>query len=156
MKVLWFEFALSLRRLFRRRVQNGLMLVTFAVSVTLSLLSWSLFHTVHLSQPDFDPKGDYYIMSHVGSSAMGFRAHSSHEELEAFRKGQTVFSEFNELIFYNSLFIHIPGGEERFLGAYLTSKVMQAVGAKPLKGRLFIPADDKYGAPMVALLSQRM
>jgi hypothetical protein len=65
MNVLWFEFMLSLRRLARCKTQNGLMLVTFAVSVTLSLLSWSLFHTIFLSRPDFDPEGNYYILTNA-------------------------------------------------------------------------------------------
>ena len=59
MRTLWFEFSLTLRRLFRRPAQNGLLLATFSISVTLSVLTWSLFRTVYLSTPDFDPKGEY-------------------------------------------------------------------------------------------------
>ena len=99
MNVLWFEFMLSLRRLWRRKTQNGLMLLTFAMSVTLSLLSWSLFETVHLSQPDFDPKGDYYVMTYAGSFAMGFRQHSSRDEMEAYKAAQALFAEFHEVGF---------------------------------------------------------
>jgi len=59
MNVLWFEFMLALRRLARRKTQNGLLLMTFAVSLGLSLVSWSLFHTIFLSRPEFDPEGNY-------------------------------------------------------------------------------------------------
>ena len=156
MNVLWFEFMLSLRRLGRRKTQNGLMLLTFALSVTLSLLSWSLFQTVHLSQPDFDPKGEYYVMTYAGSFAMGFRQHSSHEEIEAYKAAATLFSEYHEIGFYNSVFIRTPGGEERFMAAFPSSGALQVVGAKPMLGRLFTPADDKRGAPAVALLSERL
>src|SRR5665213_553851 len=132
MNVLWFEFMLSLRRLARRKTQNGLMLLTFALSVTLSLLSWSLFQTVHLSQPDFDPKGEYYVMTYAGSFAMGFRQHSSLEEMEAYKSAQTLFSEFHEVGFYASMFILTPGGEERFMAAFPSSSALRIVGAKPL------------------------
>ena len=81
MNVLWFEFMLSLRRLVRRRGQNGLMLVTFALSLTLALLSWSLFHTIFLSQPDFDPKGEYYVLNYEGGVATSGKTHSTVPEL---------------------------------------------------------------------------
>ncbi len=156
MNVLWFEFVLSLRQLMRRRVQNGLLLGTFAVSVVLSLLSWTLFQTVHLSEPDFDPHGEYYVMTYAGSTAMGFRQHSSKEEIIAYKAGQKVFSEFHELSFYNSVFVRTPGGEERFMASYPTSHALQVVGARPMLGRLFTPEDDKEGSAAVALLSRRM
>ncbi len=156
MNVLWFEFMLSLRRLWRRKTQNGLMLLTFAMSVTLSLLSWSLFETVHLSQPDFDPKGDYYVMTYAGSFAMGFRQHSSRDEMEAYKAAQALFAEFHEVGFYTSKFIRTPGGEERFMAAFPSSSALRVVGAKPLLGRLFTPAEDKRGSPVVVLLSQRL
>ncbi len=95
MNVLWFEFMLSLRRLARRRTQNGLMFVTFAVSLTLALLSWSLFHTVHLSRPDFDPRGEYYVMGYEGSIAVDGNK-STREEWEAYVAGQTVFATWSE------------------------------------------------------------
>ena len=156
MNVLWFEFMLSLRRLARRKTQNGLMLLTFALSVTLSLLSWSLFQTVHLSQPDFDPKGEYYVMTYAGSFAMGFRQHSSYDEMEAYKSDHALFSEYHEVGFYTSVFIRTPGGEERFMAAYPSSGALRLVGAKPMMGRLFTPDEDKRGSQAVALLSQRL
>lgn len=156
MRIFWFELLLALRRLGRRRTQNGLLLLTLAVSMTLSLLSWTLFQTVHLSQPDFDPHGDYLVLGQAGATAVGFRTHWSREELEAIRTGSELFDDFAEVGFYNSLFIHTPGGEERFLGAYLSSHALQVTGAVPLKGRLFGPEDDKPGAAPVALISERM
>lgn len=156
MRVFWFEFLLALRRLGRRRTQNGLLLLTLAVSLTLSLLSWTLFQTVHLSQPDFDPDGDYLVLGQAGATAVSFRSHWSREEMEAIRAAGDLFDDFAEVGFYNSLFIHTPRGEERFLGAYMSSHALQLTGAVPLKGRLFGPEDDKPGAPAVALISERM
>ncbi|MCC6415018.1 MAG: hypothetical protein IT582_03810, partial [Opitutaceae bacterium] len=66
MKTLWFEFILTLRRIFRRPTQNGLLLLTFAISVTLSVLAWSLYRVTQLSHPDFDHKGEYLVLSHKG------------------------------------------------------------------------------------------
>ncbi len=155
MNVLWFEFMLSLRRLARRRTQNGLMFVTFAVSLTLALLSWSLFHTVHLSRPDFDPRGEYYVMGYEGSIAVDGNK-STREEWEAYVAGQTVFADVAGIIFYDSSSAKTPKGYERTLGAYLSSRALQIAGAQPLLGSLFVPADDVFHAPGKVLLSERL
>ena len=155
MNVLWFELRLSLYRLLRRKVQNGLMLVTFTVSLALSLLAWTLFHTVFLSEPEFDPSGDYFVMTYADSTAASSR-HSSRPEIEAYKAGQTVFSEFAEVALYSSTFIRTPDGSERSLMANLSSRALQILGAKPLLGRLFGPEDDRQGSAVVALLSERM
>src|ERR1019366_2634971 len=156
MQVLWFEFMLTLRRLARRRVQNGLMFVTFAVSLTLSLLSWSLFHTIFMSQPDFDPKGEYLVMAYDGGISAGGRAHSSGAEIEAYKANQTVFSDFAMVGLYEPVFIQTPDGANRSMAAYLSSRALQVVGAKPLLGRLFTADDDNRKSARLALLSQRM
>ena len=154
MHVLWFEFMLSLRRLARRRVQNGLMLVTFAVSITLALLSWSLFYTVHLSQPAFDPKGEYYVLTYDNSGNAGNKQ-ATLEEIQAF-KGAQVFSDFAEIAFYYSSYIKTPAGAERILGAFTSARALQIAGARPLLGRLFIPADDIYPGQATVLLSEKL
>lgn len=155
MSVLWFEFVLTLRRLFRRRTQNGLLLVTFALSVTLSLLSWSLFRTVHLSNPDFDPKGEYLVLAHANKMWTN-AGQLTLEELDAYAKAQTVFEDVRPMAFYLSIFVRTPAGDERLLGGYLSSSVLQLTGAKPLLGTLFTAADDKDGAPQRVLLSERV
>lgn len=155
MRVLWFEFLLALRRLFRRKTQNGLMFVTFAVSVTLSLLGWTLFRTVHLSNPDFDPKGEYMVLAHAGK-AWASSGQLTREELEAYATAQTVFEDVRPLAFYLSVFVRTPAGDERLLGAFLSSQAQQLTGAKPLVGSLFTAEDDKFRAPMRVLLSERV
>jgi len=154
MNVLWFEFMLSLRRLARRKTQNGLLLMTFAVSLGLSLLSWSLFHTIFLSQPEFDPKGECLVLTYAGSVAGG-PAHSTAGELDAYQREQTVFSEFAPVSFYSSLLVGTPQGAERVLTAYPSSLALQMTGARPLLGRLFTPDEDKHSGRKV-LLSEKM
>ncbi|MFI5355975.1 MAG: ABC transporter permease [Opitutales bacterium] len=155
MHVLWFEFTLALRRLVRRRTQNGLMLVTFAVSVTLALLSWSLYYTVNLIRPDFDPHGEYYVLAYDGSLAVD-SSKSTHEEMEAYKAQQTAFADMVELGFYDSSSVKTPDGYERALGAWMSSRALQLTGAKPLLGTLFSVADDAFHAPEKVLLSERL
>ena len=155
MNVLWFEFMLSLRRLARRKVQNGLMLLTFAVSLTLALLSWSLFHTIFLSQPEFDPKGEYLILTYAGS-LVGNSNQATKEEIEAFETQQTVFGDFAPVTFYDSIYTLTPQGAERVLGASPSARALRITGARPLLGRLFTPDEDKYGLGRKVLLSEKM
>jgi len=154
MNVLWFEFMLSLRRLGRRKTQNGLMLLTFAISVTLSLLSWSLYYSVHVQNPDFDPKGEYYVLAHAGQMWVSGNQLTK-AELEAY-VGSGHFSDEAELAFYLSIFLKTPTGSERLLGAFPSSRILQLTGAKPLKGTLFTAADDKFGTAKKVLISERV
>lgn len=154
MKVLWFEFTLSLRRLFRRKVHSNLLLVTFGVSVTLSALSWTLFQTVHLSKPSFDPKGEYLVLSIKGKHAIA--SGPGREEMKTYQASQTVFDDFAEMSLYQSVFVETPSGRERVLGAFPSSRVLQIVGAKPILGTLFNAEDDRNRSPAKILLSERL
>lgn len=155
MNILWFEFLLSLRRLARRPGPNGLMLATFALSLTLALLSWSLFHTVFLSQPDYDPHGDYWVLTNTTGIAVNGN-HFSHDEIQAFQAGQSVFSDFAPVSLYTSASMDIGEGSERYLGAYLSSRALQITGARPVVGRLFTKAEDDYNGPAAVLISERL
>lgn len=155
MKIILQEFSLTLRRIFRRPTQNGLLLLTFAISVTLSVLTWSLYRTVHLSTPDFDPKGEYYVLSHAGSMAVN-STKMTVDELAAYQAAEGIFEDFAPVAFYLSTFIPTPQGEERVLGSYLSARMLQLTGAKPILGSLFIPEDDVYHAPGKVLLSEKL
>ncbi len=156
MKTLWFEFTLTLRRIFRRPTQNGLLLVTFAISVTLSVLTWSLFRSVHLSTPDFDPKDEYYALVHSDTMAVSSRQMNI-PELEAYEAATpTLFADFAPLAFYVSNMIETPQGQERVLSSYMSARALHLTGARPIKGALFEPADDVYKAPGKVLLSERL
>ena len=155
MKTLWFEFTLTLRRIYRRPTQNGLLLLTFAISVTLSVLTWSLFRTVHLSTPDFDPKGEYYALVHAGTMAVQSQQFTV-AEYEAYEKSTTLFDDFAGMTFYVSTIIQTPAGGERVLGAHLTSHALQLTGATPVLGTLFSTADDVYQSPGKVLISETL
>lgn len=156
MKTLWFEFTLTLRRIFRRPTQNGLLLLTFAISVTLSVLTWTLYRTVHLSTPDFDPEGEYLALVHEGTMAAS-STQMSVRELEAYESAaSTLFDDFAPLAFYVSNMIETPQGQERVLSAYMSARALHLTHARPIKGVLFEPADDIYKAPGKVLLSERL
>ncbi len=155
MKILWFELSLTLRRLFRRKVNSNLLLITFALSVTLSALSWTLFHNVHLSQPSFDPKGDYLLLANPQKHILS-AGHPGREEMETYKASQTVFSDFAEVALFMSIFIETPSGNERVLGAFPSARALQIVGAKPLLGTLFKPEDDQHRAPAKILISEKL
>ena len=154
MNVLWFEFMLSLRRLARRKAQNGLLLLTFAVSLGLSLLSWSLFHTIFMSQPEFDPEGNYYLLTNAGTVAIDMNQHT-HDEIKAF-KAADVFADYAEVSLYGSPTLTTPTGGQRYMSAHLSAHALQVVGARPQLGRLFTPDEDLHGAPAAMLISQRL
>lgn len=154
-RTLWFEVTLSWRRIFRRKAQSGLLLMTFAISTTLSLLSWSIFRNVFLSSPDFDPRGEYWIMTYV-EGKLGSQRHSTYAELEAIKGSQDVFSDFADVGLYASVFVRTPDGAERSQAAYLSAHALRVLGARPLSGRLFTQEEDVPRGPRAVLMSQRM
>ncbi|MDB6167672.1 MAG: hypothetical protein JWM88_536 [Verrucomicrobia bacterium] len=156
MRVFWYEFLLSLRRLWRRPVQAGLMLATFTASIALTLVSWSLFHTMFLRNPEFDPDGQLYRIAQTGGPMVKDRlVPASREDIEAWKSQQTVFSDFAPVRFYESIFVTTESGQERLLSANVSAEAMRMVNARPLMGRLFTPAEDKMGCTPVVLLAER-
>jgi putative ABC transport system permease protein len=156
MNTLYYEFMLSLRRLGRRRLQTGMMLATFTVSITLSLVSWSLYHTMFLKQPDFDPAGRLVVIGFIKDTPGARHNGISREDLRAWQERQTSFSELAGFSIYRSIFIATKDASQRHLGALMSTEALRMVGAKPLIGRLFTADEDKLKCAPVLILSQRL
>ncbi|WP_438479404.1 ABC transporter permease [Oleiharenicola lentus] len=157
MNVFFYEFVLALRRLVRRPVQSGLMLATFTVSITLTLLSWSLFHTMFLRNPEFDPQGTLYRVGLTGGPFFkdGRIASLTRDEVLAWKEKQTVFADFATVRMYESVFVTTENGPERLLSANVSSDALRMLHAVPLMGRLFTTDEDKMGAAPVVLLAEK-
>lgn len=156
MSTLYYEFMLSLRRLARRRTQTGMMLATFTVSITLALVSWSLFYTMFLKQPDYDPAGRLVIVGLQGNTSGEKPEQISRLDLQAWQARQTVFTEMAGFSIYRSTFIATKTSAQRHLGALLSTEVQRMVGAQPLLGRLFTADEDKFKCAPVIILSEHL
>ena len=156
MSTLYYEFMLSLRRLGRRRTQTGMMLATFTVSITLSLVSWSLYHTMFLKQPDFDPAGRLVVVGFINDTPGARHRSITREDLAAWQARQTTFTELAGFSIYRSIFVATKESSQRHLGALMSTQALRMVGAKPLLGRLFTADEDKLKCAPVALISQRV
>jgi putative ABC transport system permease protein len=153
--IIRYELSLVVRRLFRRRAQTALMFATFAVSISLSLLSWSLFHAIFLRNPAFDAKGELCIVEQQPAT-VDWYFESTREQVEDWQQHQTVFSDFAVAVLYNSSFLTYPEGTERVLSANLSTAALAMMGAKPFLGRLFSVDEDKPGCAPVVILSETM
>ncbi len=155
LSILRYEITLAFRRLWRRPGQTGLLLTTFGISIALTLLSWSLFHTIFLKAPEFDPQGDLYIIKQSaktpGARLQGF----NREDIDIWKANQKVFSNITHMMMYKSAFVSTGDSSERLLGSILSSEALQMIGAKPLMGRLFTSEDDKFKCAPTVLLSEK-
>ncbi|MFI5356592.1 MAG: ABC transporter permease [Opitutales bacterium] len=152
--VLLYEIHLALRRLWRRPGQTGLLLGTFAVSIALTLLSWSLFYTIFLKSPEFDPRGELCVVNYLANTPGAKPDFIGRADIEAWQSGQKVFSAMTPVGLYRSVFIATATSSERYLGALLSSTALRMVGAKPLLGRLFTPDEDKYHCAPTLIFSE--
>lgn len=156
MHTLVYEFMLSLRRLGRRPTQSGMMLATFTVSITLSLVSWSLYHTMFLKQPDYDPGGRMVVIGLTKDTPGARHSGITRDDLAAWQARQTVFTELAGFSIYRSTFVATKDSSQRHLGALMSSQALRMVGAQPLLGRLFTADEDKLKCAPVIILSQRV
>ena len=154
MHTLVYEFMLSLRRLVRRPAQSGMMLATFTVSITLSLISWSLFYSMFLMQPDYDPGGRLVIVCLTASTPGARRGQITREDLATWQARQTVFTEMAGFSIYRSVFVATKDSAQRHQGALMSTQALRMVGAQPLLGRLFTADEDKFKCAPVIILSQ--
>jgi putative ABC transport system permease protein len=155
MNIFLYEFRLALIRLWRRRTQSTLTLATFTISISLALLGWSLFHTIFLQNPAYDPKGEFYRIGQTGGMFNGRVLPASREDFDAWKEQQTVFTDFTPVMLYESIFVETSAGAERLLSANLSADALRLVNAKPLMGRLFTPDEDKIGTAPVIILSEK-
>lgn len=155
MSILLYEFRLALTRLWRRRGQSLLTLATFAISISLALLGWSLFHTIYLKNPAYDAQGEFYRVGVTGKGANGRVWPISLTLFDGWANQQTVFSEFTPVALYQSLFVETNGGTERLLSANISAEALRMTHAQPLMGRLFTPDEDVLGCARVVLLSEK-
>ena len=156
MSIFFYEAVLAFRRLRRRPTPTLLTLVTFTVSISLTLLAWSLFHTIFLHNPGFDPNGKIYRVGLKGSMPLGLVVGMSRNDFEVLKEQQTVFSDIAATTLYNTTFVETPSGMERLLSANLSTAAMRMVSAIPLLGRTFGIAEDQQGTAPVVLLAEKI
>lgn len=152
--VLKYEVLLALRRLWRRPAQSGLLLATFTISIALTLLSWSVFHTIFLKTPEFDPQGRLCVVNLIASTPGAKPTFLTREDIRIWQADQKVFTEMTPVSLYRSIFIAQENSAERYLGALLSSEALRMTGARPLLGRLFTAEDDKFKCAPVIILSE--
>ena len=155
MRVWLYEFTLALRRLWRRRVQTTLLLATFSVSITLSLLSWSLYYTIVFKQPDYDPAGSLCMVNLFTTTRAWRKIELTREDIRTWQAANGI-TDLTPIGFYRSVFVATKSSAQRHLGGLLSTHALQLLGAKPLLGRLFTPDEDKFKCAPVMLISERL
>ena len=62
---------------------------------------------------------------------------------------------FESMAAFSSMAVNLSGGREplRLDNCYVTAELLPLIGAKPLLGRVFLPEEDRDGAPGTAILS---
>ncbi|RXK56362.1 FtsX-like permease family protein [Oleiharenicola lentus] len=151
MDLFTYEIRLAARRIFRRRAQSAIILVTFAASVALALLSFALFRSIFLTDLSFDPGSRLLLVQQVTANTGANVSFSTPTELDYWRQHQTQFESFAPVSLFRTTMLTEGGATERCYGATLSSDAMRLLGAQPLLGRLFTAGDDQPGSTTVIL-----
>jgi putative ABC transport system permease protein len=143
----------GLKSLTHRPLFALMVIATFALAASLNAAVFAILDTT-LLRP-LPVRDDASVVS-IGSEWINFR-HSSvsvPEYLDYGERSRTL-SPMAALTSASFNLVTTEGVPERVLGARVTASFFEVLGAAPALGRVFTPAEDRPGAPGVALVSHR-
>ena len=143
----------SLRSLTHRPLFTLTVIATFALAASLNAAVFAIIDTTLLRPL---PVRDEVSIVSIGSEWVNFR-HSSvsvPEYLDYVGRSRTL-SPVAALTSASFNLVTAQGVPERVLGARVTASFFEVLGTAPELGRVFSPAEDRPGAPGVALVSHR-
>ena len=149
---LWQDTRYSVRRLRRSRVPAVVAVLALGIGVNLAV-----FSVIHASllRPLPHPEPDRLV------AISSRNIESGREHLTApldFFDFESRASSFARLAAYYPPGFTLTGGEqaERVSGARASSGIFDVLGVQPALGRGFLPAEDRAGAPPVAVISHAL
>ncbi|UCD52467.1 MAG: ABC transporter permease [Phycisphaerales bacterium] len=148
MATLWQDIRYGLRMLRKSPGFTAIALVTLAIgiganTIMFSLVDALLFRPMHVKDPD--------RLVHCGIRNFGFITYPMYVDM---RDDNPVFSDLIALNYGSRRGTWVQGDVVRHMNlTYVSTNYFSALGVTPAYGRTFLPAEERYGAEPVAVLS---
>lgn len=146
------EVRLSIRSLLRHPGFTAVAVITLTLAIGVNTTIFSVVNAVLLKAlPFHEPQ--QLVSVHQTSAAGGLPGLAAYQYLAWKEKNTT----FNDLAAFTDDTFNLTGnGEpERISCARVTASLFSTLGVKPVRGRFFIPEEDKPGANNVVVVSER-
>lgn len=146
------ELKLSLRSLLRNPGFTAVAVITLALAIGVNTTIFSVVNAVLLKALPFHEPQQLVAVQKVSGATGGFPGIVSHQ-YAAWKDRNTTFED---LAAYSDNNFNLSGdGEpERISCAQVTASLFPTLGVQPLRGRFFMPEEDKPGANNVAIVSE--
>jgi predicted permease len=144
------EFREALRRLLRRPGYALLSVVVLGVGLGVVLFLFGIINNVILQPLPFPQGGRLMAVGEPTSHGIGDMDSDQYLQLRGKLRSLDLMGA------YGATNVNLDNGQgaNHYDGGLLTASMMKLLGAKPLLGRGFVPADDEPGAPRVVLLGE--
>jgi predicted permease len=155
MQQLQTELALSVRRLLTAPGFTAFAVITLALGIGATTAIYSVIYTALLRPPGIRDVDRVVNIYHADPSLSSPMASLSFPDYEDLRRAQTSFSSIAPWVRFRQP-VFAEGNSDYLIGEMVGGEYFQMLGVAAAMGRTIQPADDKPGAPAVAVISDEL
>ena len=153
------EIAISIRRLLAAPGFTAFAVITLALGIGATTAIYSVIYTAVLRPPDIRDVDRVVNIYHADPIAMGGLSGTlsslSFPDYEDLRRAQTSFSAVTAWARFRQA-VFVEGSSDYLIGEMVGGEYFEVMGVDAAVGRTIQPADDRLGAPPVALISDAL
>lgn len=149
------DIRIGLRILVKERAFCALAIFVLAIGIAAVTTQFSVVNAVMLrgfSFPNADRMMNVNFIDPTSATFFGVNGRILAMDFEEFRFEQQSFERLAAYLNGSTVNVTVDGTARRYTGAYVTEDFLRILGVGPAFGRDFTAADNKPGAPKVALI----
>jgi putative ABC transport system permease protein len=150
------DLRIGLRVLVKERAFCALAIVVLALGICAVTTMFGVVNGIMLrgfSFPNADRMMNVNFIDPSSATFFGVNGQVTGMDYEEFLPEQKSFEMMAGYLNSSTVNITVDGTPRRYTGAYTTENFLRILGVRPMLGRDFMAADNKPGAPKVALIS---
>ncbi len=150
------DLRVGLRVLVKERAFCALAIVVLALGICAVTTQFGVVNGIMLrgfSFPNADRMMNVSFIDPSSATFFGVNGQVTSMDYEEFQPEQKSFEMMAAYLNGSTVNITVDGIPRRYTGAYTTENFLRILGVSPVLGRNFTAADNKPGAPKVALIS---
>jgi putative ABC transport system permease protein len=150
------DLRIGVRVLVKERAFCALAIAALALGISAVTTQFTVVNGVMLrgfSFPNADRLMNVNFIDPTSATFFGVNGRMASADVEELAAGQRSFDMLASFLSGSTVNVTVNGSPRRYDGAYVTENFLKILGVRPPLGRDFTAADNKPGAPKVALIS---